>query len=253
MQCVILAGGRGTRMRPLTDTIPKALIPVAGRPFVEHQLEWLRGQGVDDIVFCIGYRGSQVREVVGDRARYVDEGNELRGTAGALRLALDEGVLAESFTVLYGDSYLPIELPPIWQAFRESGAPALMAVLQNENRWDDSNVHYEDGLVVEYDKADAGKHAELRWIDYGLSVLSRDVIAERVERGTVADLADLQRELSLEGRLAGFEVSERFYEVGSPAGVADLERYLAVHPPSGEEGDERQTVEDFRDATIRQP
>jgi MurNAc alpha-1-phosphate uridylyltransferase len=228
MQCVILSGGRGTRMRPLTDTIPKALVPVAGRPFVEHQLEWLGAQGVRDVVSCLGYRGAQLREAVGDRARYVDEGEELRGTAGALRLALDEGVLEESFLVLYGDSYLPVSLAPIWEAFRETGAPALMVVLRNENRWDASNARYEDRLVVEYDKANAGRRPELQWIDYGLSALTGDLIAERVDPGEVADLADLQRDLSREGRLAGFEVSERFYEVGSPEGVADLERYLAA-------------------------
>jgi NDP-sugar pyrophosphorylase family protein len=215
-------------MRPLTDTIPKSLVPVAGRPFVEHQLDWLAGQGVSDIVFCLGYRGAQIREVVGDRARYVDEGEELRGTAGALRLAFDEGVLAESFTVLYGDSYLPIELPPIWDAFRASGAPALMVVLRNENRWDASNARYEDGRVVEYDKGAAGSRPELEWIDYGLSVLSRDVVAQRVEPGGTADLADLYGLLSREGDLAGFEATERFYEVGSTEGVADLERYLGA-------------------------
>jgi N-acetyl-alpha-D-muramate 1-phosphate uridylyltransferase len=233
MQCVILAGGRGTRMRPLTDTIPKALVPVAGRPFVEHQLEWLRGQGVSDLVFCIGYRGDEIRAVVGDRGRYVDEGDDLRGTAGALRLALDEGVLDEAFTVLYGDSYLPIELPPIWQAFRESEAPALMVVLRNENRWDASNVRYQYGRVVEYDKANAGSRPELQWIDYGLSVLSRETIAERVPSGAVADLADLQCELSREGRLAGYEVTERFYEIGSPDGLAELERYFATRVRMG--------------------
>lgn len=214
-------------MQPLTDTIPKALIPVAGRPFVEHQLDWLHSQGARDIVFCIGYRGEQLREVVGDRARYVDEGDELRGTAGALRLALDEGVLAESFTVLYGDSYLPIDLPPIWQAFHESSARALMAVFRNENRWDASNVRFENGRVAEYDKEGAGR-AELSYVDYGLSVLSRDLVLERIAPGAAADLASLYRELSLAGELAGFEVTKRFYEVGSREGVADLERYLTV-------------------------
>jgi NDP-sugar pyrophosphorylase family protein len=226
MQCVILAGGRGTRMQPVTDTTPKALVPVAGRPFVEHQLEWLEGQGVSDIVLCIGYRGAQIRQVVGDRARFVDEGEELRGTAGALRLALDEGMLAESFMVLYGDSYLPIELPPVWEAFRKSGKPALMVVLRNENRWDASNARFEDGMVVEYDKANAGRRSELQWIDYGLSVLSRDVVAGRIAPSAVADLADVYRDLSDAGELAGFEVTQRFYEVGSPHGIAELQRHL---------------------------
>lgn len=224
-------------MQPLADTIPKALVPVAGRPFVHHQLDWLRNQGVRNVVFCIGYRGAQLREFVrnggvwGLSVRYVDEGEDLRGTAGALRRALDEDALAESFTVVYGDSFLPVELAPIWKAFQEIGGRALMAVFRNENRWDASNVLYEDGRVVEYDKRNAGARAELAWIDYGLAVLARDLVAERVEPGETADLADLYRELSLEGELAGFEVSERFYEVGSLEGVAALERYFATTPP----------------------
>jgi NDP-sugar pyrophosphorylase family protein len=228
MQCVILAGGRGTRMQPLTDTMPKALVPVAGKPFVEHQLEWLQGQGVHDIVFCLGYRGAQLRKVVGERARYVDEGEQLRGTAGALRLALDEEVLAASFAVLYGDSYLPIELAPIWDTFRRRREPALMVVLRNENRWDTSNARFAGGNVVEYDKQNAGRRPELKWIDYGLGMLERDLVADRIAPGVTADLADLYGQLSREGNLAGFEVLERFYEIGSAEGLRDLEHFLAV-------------------------
>jgi NDP-sugar pyrophosphorylase family protein len=233
MQCVILAGGRGVRMQPLTDTLPKALLPVRGRPFVAHQLGWLHSQGIEQVLFCIGYRGDQLREFVGDgRAwdlpvRYVDEGDELRGTAGALRLARDEGALEDSFFVLYGDSYLPVELEPIWRAFAASGAPALMVVFRNENRWDASNVKYADGRVLDYDKGKAGS-AGFEWIDYGLSVLSRDLVAERIPPGEETDLADLYRELSRKGLLAGFEVGERFYEVGSPDGLRELEQLLAA-------------------------
>jgi MurNAc alpha-1-phosphate uridylyltransferase len=223
-------------MQPVTKTIPKALVPVAGRPFVDHQLRWLASQGVREVVFCVGYRGDQLRQFVGDGStwrlsvRYVDEGDELRGTGGALRLALDEAVLAEAFLVLNGDSYLPIDLPPIWQAFQQSGAPALMVVFRNENRWDASNAVYEDGRIVLYDKRPEARRPDFAWIDYGLGVLSRELIAERIEPGAVADLADLYRELSREGLLDGFEVEQRFYEVGSPQGLADLERYLESGP-----------------------
>jgi MurNAc alpha-1-phosphate uridylyltransferase len=233
VQCVILAGGLGRRMHALTGELPKALVPVCGRPFVDHQLTWLRDQGVRDVVFCIGHRGRQIRDFVGDGgpwdllAAYVDEGDNLRGTAGALRLAVDEGALAEEFVVLYGDSYLQVELKPIWEEFRRSSAPALMVVLKNDNRWDASNVHYEDGMVVDYDKLNAGRRPELAWIDYGLTVLARDLVAGRIQPGAASDLADLYRELSLEGTLAGFEVDRRFYEVGSPEGLRELEQRLA--------------------------
>src|SRR5688572_8190143 len=109
MECVILAGGLGTRMRPATEVIPKALIPVAGRPFVDWQLEWLASEGVQRAIFSVGYKGEQLRDHVGDGARFglrvtwVDEGAHLRGTAGALRLAFDEGALPQSYLVIYGD------------------------------------------------------------------------------------------------------------------------------------------------------
>jgi NDP-sugar pyrophosphorylase family protein len=233
VQCVILAGGLGTRMQPLTNSIPKALVPVAGKPFVDHQLRWLAGQGVRDVVFCIGYRGEQLRGYVGDGSRwrvsvrYVDEGEELRGTGGALRLAVDEGVLDDACLVLNGDSYLPIEIAPIWKAFRESGARALMVVFRNENRWDASNAVYADGRIVLYDKRSAGQRPELKWIDYGLAALTRDLARDRIAPGETSDLADLFHELSLDGELAGFEVSERFYEVGSQEGLRELANYLS--------------------------
>jgi NDP-sugar pyrophosphorylase family protein len=233
MQCVILAGGLGTRLRPVTDAIPKALVPVRGRPFADYQLAWLARQSVDDVVYCIGYRGGQIVSHVGDGkpwglgVQYVDEGNELKGTAGALRLALDSGLLADAFFVLYGDSFLPIEFPPVFRAFTASARPALMTVMRNENRWGRSNVIFEAASIALYDKrADEATLRRMTHIDYGLSVLSRDLIATRVRRGQTADLADVFRDLSLVGELAGYEVTERFYEVGSPEGITDFDHYL---------------------------
>jgi NDP-sugar pyrophosphorylase family protein len=235
LQCVILAGGLGTRMESVSRGRPKALLPVAGRPFIDHQLELLGAGGVTEVVICAGYGGAELRAHVSRRAvhgldvRFVDEGDSLRGTAGALRLALDEGALAPSFAVLYGDSYLPIELRPVWDAFRASSLPALMTVLRNDDRWDASNAIVADRRVVLYDKAGREpRAAERRWIDYGLSVLDAGVIAERVPEGAVTDLADLYRDLSVAGELAAFEVEERFYEIGSPRGLEELNRYLGA-------------------------
>ena len=120
MQCVILAGGLGTRMRPITEQIPKVLLPVGGRPFADHQLGWLAAGGVDEIVLCVGHLGDRVRAYVGDgdrwglKVKYSVEDEELRGTAGALRLADDAGLLAEQFLTIYGDSYLDVEIAAVW-------------------------------------------------------------------------------------------------------------------------------------------
>jgi NDP-sugar pyrophosphorylase family protein len=239
MQCVILAGGRATRMRPLTDQIPKALIPAGGRPFVDHQLGWLAGHGVTDVVMCIGYRGDAIRaHLAGDdgprhglRMRFVDEGDDLRGTAGALRLALDAGVLEESFLVTYGDSFLPIDFGDVFRAHAGAGKPALMTVFRNDGRWDTSNVMFDGRMVTLYDKERRTRPAaDFTFIDYGLSALSREVIADEIPVGARADLAALFHGLSVRGALAGLEVAQRFYEIGSPTGLEDFERWLRRDP-----------------------
>jgi NDP-sugar pyrophosphorylase family protein len=233
MQCVILAGGLGTRMKPRTDVCPKTLLEVNGRPFAWYQVQWLLGQGVTDVVYCIGHMGEQIRAyweadpIAGINIRYVDEESELRGTGGAIRLALELGELAEEFLVIYGDSYLPVEYGPVMRALRERATLAVMTVLRNEGRWDRSNVIFEHGELALYDKQPAQEVlASMKFIDYGLAALRRSVVADRIPAGVHFDLSSFYRSLSLEGRLAGFEVSERFYEIGSPAGYRDFTHYL---------------------------
>lgn len=232
MQCVILAGGLATRLWPMTQTVPKTLILINQRPFAEYQLGWLARQQITDVVYCIGYLGGQIRAVVGDgsgsgvRVEYADEGTELKGTGGALRVALDAGLLEDRFFVLYGDSFLPVSFAPVLAAFDASSRPALMTVMRNENRWDASNAVFEPPLVTLYDKrADDATRAGMKYIDYGLSVLSRDLVAERIPAGEPVDLADVLNRLSLAGELGGFEVTERFYEIGSERGIAEFSRF----------------------------
>ncbi len=234
LQCVVLAGGPGTRMRPATEEVPKALLPVLGRPFADWQLELLAERGVERVLYSVGYRGEMIRDHVGDGSRfglkvgYVDEGEHLRGTGGALHLALHLGELEEAFFVLYGDSYLPIDYAAVERAWEGTPLPALMTVFRNDGEWDASNAIYEDGRVVLYDKdRPTDRVGEMHWIDYGLSVLTRDLVHKRIPHDEVADLADLMRDLSRAGELAGIEVSERFYEAGSPEGLRDLERHLS--------------------------
>ena len=245
MQCVILAGGLGTRMQPLTRRLPKTLLPVRGRPFAEYQLGWLADQGVRSVVYCIGHLGDEVRAFVGDgerwalRVAYADEGSRLMGTGGALRLAADAGLLDPGFFVLYGDSYLPLRIAPIWTAAGDGTAP-LMTVLRNAGRWDASNVIFRDGRVLLYEKGRSDAAAiGMEHIDYGLAILTRDIVAAMIPGRRPHDLAVLYGELARQGRLAGYEVTQRFYEIGSPAGLRDLEAYLggdADRPPRSGEG-----------------
>jgi NDP-sugar pyrophosphorylase family protein len=235
MQCVVLAGGLGTRLRPITEAVPKALVPVAGRPFLDRQLEWLAGHGVTEVVLSLGAMGELVERHVGDGSRYgvpvrcIHEGSELRGTGGALRLALDHGALHEDFLVTYGDSFLLVDFGEIGREFVTGGRPALMTVFKNDGRWDRSNVVFDAacGTVVLYDKEYTLRPAsDFRYIDYGLSAFRRDTLARAVPAGVRKDLAAVFHDLSLAGELAGLEVFQRFYEIGSPQGLAELERHL---------------------------
>jgi NDP-sugar pyrophosphorylase family protein len=237
MQCVILAGGLGTRMRPLTTRVPKALIPVCDTPFAHYQLTWLAQYGVTEVVYSIAVLGDMIRDFVGDGRRwglsvtYVEDGQELVGTAGALRRVFDAGLLRDPFLVLYGDSFLPFDFRQLGQAFERQSRPVMMAVYRNQGRFDTGNVEYADGVVRLYRKGGQGPTPpDLNYIDYGISVVRRAVVADRVMRGETKDLADIYHRLSLEDELAGWEVGERFYEVGSPAGLRDFESWVAQHP-----------------------
>jgi NDP-sugar pyrophosphorylase family protein len=234
MQCVILAGGLGTRMWPEAQTVPKTLLPVHDRPFASWQLDWLSSAGIDSIVYCIGYHGGMVRDFVADgsawglsRVVYVDEGADLRGTAGALRLALDEGVLDEDFLVLYGDSWLQVDPVAVLKEARSRREPALMTVFDNTDKWDTSNVVFDGSRVVRYAKGLSERPAEMRWIDYGLMAFRRHLIAERVPPSAVHDLAPLCTDLAADGLLAGLAVTERFFEIGSVSGRDELAAFLA--------------------------
>jgi NDP-sugar pyrophosphorylase family protein len=227
----ILAGGLGTRLYPVTERIPKALVEINGEPFLAHQLRLLRTLGIERVVLCIGQHGERIREYAGDGARfglaidYSPDGPVLLGTAGAIRNALP--LLGDAFFVLYGDSYLPCSYRDVEQAFSAAGQPGLMTVYRNEGRWDTSNVEYADGRILAYDKAN--RTTRMQHIDYGLGVFNAAAFAESQH----ADLAGLYRDLLSRDKLAAFEVHERFYEIGSFDGIRELAGYLArPQPPS---------------------
>jgi MurNAc alpha-1-phosphate uridylyltransferase len=224
----ILSGGLATRLRPMTDCIPKSLLSVAGRPFIFHQLDLLRNQGVDRVVLCVGHFGDQIKAAVGDGRSlglaidYSFDGAGLLGTGGALKQALP--LLGDTFFALNGDSYLPCSFAPIQSAYAAAQRPALMTVLRNDNRWDKSNVLFRNGELIEYDKK--SPRPAMSHIDFGLYVFSSGVFSA-YGASRIIDLADVCHQLSKTRQLAAFEVSERFYEVGSPRGMMDTEEYLS--------------------------
>jgi NDP-sugar pyrophosphorylase family protein len=225
----LLAGGMATRLRPITESIPKAMVEVAGRPFIDHQLDLLRRNGFRRVVMCLGYRGQQLARHVGDGSsfgmeiRYAYDGETLMGTGGAVRRALH--LLGDVFWVMYGDSYMDIDYRAVLAHFDRSGADALMTVLRNGNRWDTSNVVFRDGKLLRYDKAD--RTPDMDYIDYGVALLRR-AAGERIPTDRPYDLAELYTALVSEGRMIGYEVTNRFYEIGTPAALDETARYLAA-------------------------
>jgi len=223
----ILAGGLATRLRPMTEKIPKLLVEVAGEPFFSHQTRLLRKNGITRIVLCLGYLGEMISERYGDgsdlgiRIDYSFDGERLLGTGGALIRALPK--LGDSFYVLYGDSYLPIDYQAVGRAFLDSGKLGLMTVFENCDAYDTSNVWFEDGAIRLYDKQ--RKVPNMRHIDYGLGAFRAAAFAT-CPRDTVVDLAVVQSELARIGQLAGYDVKQRFYEIGSHAGLRELDQLL---------------------------
>jgi N-acetyl-alpha-D-muramate 1-phosphate uridylyltransferase len=224
----ILSGGLATRLRPVTEKIPKSLLEINGEPFLAHQLRLLHANGIRQVVLCVGYLGEMIEEYAGDgsrfgmQIRYSPDGPSLRGTAGAIAQALP--LLGDRFFVLYGDSYLPCDYAAVGRAFEASGKTALMTVYHNRGQWDTSNVQFEDGRILAYHKK--LRTPKMLHIDYGLGVLRAEAFAG-VPREGAHDLADLYGALLAADELAGFEVDQRFYETGSFQGIEELSSHLA--------------------------
>ena len=229
MQAVILAGGLATRMYPRTLTVPKAMLEVAGRPFIDWQLERMAACGIRDVVMCVAHLAEQIEGHVGDgarfgvRVRWAHEGPVLLGTAGAIRAALE--LLEPEFLVTYGDSYLPFDYSEPLKILRDHpDCDGVMAAYKNDGAWDSSNVVTDGAWIQRYEKGVSDPVFD--HIDYGATALRRQVIAARPAGPGKTDLAAIQRDLAARKRLRACIARERFFEIGSPQGLDDLDRYL---------------------------
>jgi MurNAc alpha-1-phosphate uridylyltransferase len=227
-QVVILAGGLATRLRPITKEIPKALVEVNNRPFIDWQLRLLARKGVSRVLLCVSYKADLIENYVGDGSsfgldvRYSIDGDKQLGTGGAIRKALPS--LEDNFMVLYGDSYLDIDYGRVQNAFLQSGKSALMTVFRNNGEYDKSNIRFSNLGIEEYRKGSL--NSEFEHIDYGLSIFKREIFESKA-LGEYFEMSELSENLSIEGKLAGYEVFNRFFEVGSFKGIKDLSNYLS--------------------------
>ncbi len=225
----ILAGGLATRLRPITEMVPKSLLEVNGEPFILHQLRLLHANGISRVVLCLGHLGEMVQRVIGDGSAfslqidYSFDGPVLLGTAGAVKNALPK--LGASFFVMYGDSYLPCDYASIARNFDSLGVLGMMTVFRNEGKWDTSNVEFKAGTILAYSKTN--RSPRMRYIDYGLGVFRAEAF-HNLPVGKPSDLAEVYADLLRRKQLAAFEVRERFYEIGSPEGLRQTAEYLAA-------------------------
>ena len=228
LPCAILCGGLATRLRPVTDKIPKSLIPIQGQPFLAYQLELLRRNEIRDVVLCVGFLGEQIEQFAGSGSAWglnltcSSDGGTPLGTAGAIRNAI--GYLGERFFVLYGDSYLDCDYRSIAASFLHSGKRGMMTIYRNNGQFDRSNVEAEEGKILRYDKQNFSEN--MRYIDYGLGLFERSVFAG-LARDRSTDLATVYQSLLAAGELTAHEVKQRFYEIGSREGIREFEQYLS--------------------------
>ena len=224
---VLLSGGLATRLRPISHKIPKSLIDINGKPFIEYQLNLLKEQGIIDVVICTGYLGEQIEKCVGDgrkfglNVKYSYDGEKLLGTAGAIKKALH--LLPDVFFVMYGDSYLPLNFKEVSDFFENYKRDALMTIFKNSDQWDKSNVIFEQDQITKYDKKDTTP--QMKFIDYGLGIIQKKCF-NNVKINEVIDLADIYKSLAENKKLLGFEVKERFYEIGSFDGIKEFNNYI---------------------------
>lgn len=225
---LILAGGLATRLHPVTQSLPKALIEIGGKPFIFHQLNYLKHQGVDKVFIAVGYMGEMIQKAVGDGGRfglnvsYIEDGPILLGTGGAVKKAM--GIIESPFFVQYGDSFLPINYKSVEDAFYAGKQIALMTVLKNENKWDRSNVVYQNHKIIEYNKLEV--NGNMNYIDYGLGVLTAHIFGG-YPSDVFFDLAEVYNDLSKKQLLDGYEAHDRFYEIGSFDGIKEAEYFFS--------------------------
>ena len=228
LEVLILAGGLAKRLQPYTDKIPKALVNVAGKPFIFHQLDNLLKQGIKRVILCVGHYGQMIEDEVEQKYKdqieiiYSYDGELLLGTGGAIQKALDK-ISGECFFVTYGDSYLLEPMTTIYKAFNSKESDALLVVYKNNNKWDESNCVFNGEQIVLYDKRNP--NISMKYIDYGISIFQKRNFRNYIDK-TSYDLGEVMHDLSLNCRLSGYEARSRFYEIGSHCGYQELNQYL---------------------------
>ncbi|MBI4423386.1 MAG: HAD-IIIA family hydrolase [Elusimicrobia bacterium] len=232
-QAVILAGGRGVRLRPLTETRPKPMIEFHGKPFLEYLITLLRHEGFERVLLLLGYLPEVIERHFGDGSRWgikIDYSvTEVADSTGR-RLQLAEDRLDPCFLLMYADNYLPLNMDAMWRRFVSIGAPAMLTVYRNTDNYTRSNVAVgEDGLIAAYDKD--RRAPGLQGVELGFTILHRSVM-NLMPPENVSFMEEVYPRLVERRQLGAYVTDHRYYSVGSlerlPTTAAFLERRPAV-------------------------
>ncbi len=234
MQAVILAGGLGTRFRPLTLKTPKPMIPVIGKPYLEYQLQYLKSYDITNILLCVGYLGEEIENYFGDgQSRemcisYSFENKPL-GTGGALKNA--ENYLEDCFFLIYGDSFLPINYSSAEKRFVEVDKAVLMVLYDNrEDTSVPNNVSIDNrGMVTQYEKESV--NGSLHYVDAGVLILKKIILNAVPSDEKISLEQEIIPGFIARHECSGFVTQERFYDIGTPERLEHFETYLKENSP----------------------
>ena len=218
-----MCGGLATRLGSLAKNIPKSMIDIEGKPFLEHQIEMLKKHNITDIVLCAGYLSEKIEDYFGDGSKfgvnikYSHDGKKPLGPIGAIKNA--ESLLDDVFFIMYGDSYLSVDFQKAYSFFKEHDKLGLMVVYKNNDKYDKSNLIIKDNMVVGY------KEKEAVYIDYGTSIISKKAL-DLVPKNTMYSTGQFFSDLISKKELLAFEAEKRFYHIGSPDALGELRNYI---------------------------
>jgi len=230
-QAVILAGGRGERMRPLTDIRPKPMIEVCGRPFLEHQLLMLREQGFRRVLLLLGYLPEVVRDYFGDGSKWgmqIDYSITAVEDNTGRRIKLAEQKLEDSFLLVYCDNYWPMQMDRMWRRFVEAGAPAMLTVYANKDKYTKHTLKVDEaGFVEVYDKTH--QRTDLQGTEISFAILRKELVGLLPD--TNISLEETLFPVLIKNRqLAAYVTQHRYYSIGDTPRLPITEAFLARRP-----------------------
>ena len=223
-----MAGGLATRIRPLTNKIPKSMISIEGKPFLQYQIELLSCYGIKDIILCVGYMGEKIENCFENgnkyntRIIYSYEKEKLLGTGGALKMT--EPYLDEKFYLIWGDSYVRLNYKKMFDFHLKNSKnfDVTMAIFYNIRNFDKSNIVYKNGSIKKYDKNSTDN---MKYIDSGVMVLNKKLLS-RIPNREVFQIENLFTKLAKEEKIKPFLIKKRYYEIGSLEGLNQFSKFV---------------------------